>query len=163
MGPYDANFHNGRLRISAYLRTVGEGLPRRPRRSNRRRAIVEADGQTSKERDNTENSVPCLPSESKAVDMPPSLPDASDEKAKEIQHSTPSSRHSPSPNPESSPHHQQEESAKSPIKNQGSSQTRKRRLPVNQLALLRTTSSQGLPDPGVRFVNQGPGRDVIRG
>jgi hypothetical protein len=32
----------------------------------------------------------------------------------------------------------------------GSSSTRKRRLPVNELALLRTTTSDGLPQPGVR-------------
>lgn len=41
-------------------------------------------------------------------------------------------------------------------KSHGSSNTRKRRLPVNELALLRTTTSDGgLPDPGVRRVQAG--------
>jgi hypothetical protein len=34
----------------------------------------------------------------------------------------------------------------------GSSSTRKRRLPVNELALLRTTTLDGLPQPGVRRI-----------
>jgi hypothetical protein len=39
---------------------------------------------------------------------------------------------------------------KAPAKPRGSSNTRKRRLPVNELALLRTTTSDGLPPAGVR-------------
>jgi hypothetical protein len=39
---------------------------------------------------------------------------------------------------------------KAPNKSHESSSTRKRRLPVNGLALLRTTTSDGLPEPGVR-------------
>jgi hypothetical protein len=38
----------------------------------------------------------------------------------------------------------------------GSSSTRKRHLPVNELALLRTTTSDGLPQPGVRGFHGGP-------
>jgi hypothetical protein len=37
----------------------------------------------------------------------------------------------------------------------GTSSTRKRRLPVNELALLRTTTSDGLPQPGVRGLHGG--------
>lgn len=157
MGLYDANFHDGQLRISAYLRTVGKGLPPRPKRNNRRRKIVEENGQTSRERANTNNDDPFSPSTSKTVDVHPLFIETGDEKTKEIQRLTPSPKNSPSPRQKTPITRQKEIAVKALSGNQGSSHTRKRRLPVNQLALLRTTSSQGLPDPSVRSINRGPG------
>jgi hypothetical protein len=44
---------------------------------------------------------------------------------------------------------------KAPRKPREPSSTRKRRLPVNELALMRTTTSDGLPPPGVRGLHDG--------
>jgi hypothetical protein len=109
----DANFCGGRLRLSAFLCVMENGMPRRPSRFKGRRIQSVTD-----------------------VPLDPAVPDAKDAaNITEAAITTLVPRVS--------------DSQKSSIRSREPLRTRKRKLPVNGLALLRTTTSDGLPVPGV--------------
>jgi hypothetical protein len=152
MGPHDANFHGNQLRLSAFLRIIGDGLPPRPTRCNRR-ATAEENRQMSRDCASIPIDKIPLSRASPVADVHTLLPDAGDEEPEECRRLTSVSSNSLPPRPETPMTQRQAKAAKAPTRNQGSSHTRKRRLPVNELALLRTTSSRGLPHPSVRSVD----------
>lgn len=160
----EADFCDGRLRLQAFLRVAEDGMPARPTRFRRRgRAIVKdiealsqlhhgrADNIVTLSRQDASNQS----SGNASVDIAHSLtPEASligsggghpgdCEQPQRVQH----------------PLNQQAEgrvhatiALTSPTKYPNASSTRRRRqIPVNGLALLRTTSSDGLPQPSVSY------------
>jgi hypothetical protein len=207
---HDANFVNDRLRLTAFLRVVEQGMPPRPSRFKRRAQVLDEPAvppvPTSLSRISpvlpvleTRNEPSILGSSS--LDASRSIdPTAKQEVALNIEppqfykvqsgvHLRATSiyniTHSPTPTelclgqasdynqdgqegqiyfqqqrgPLSSPQNLGEGGATVAVKvnkvygkTRGSSSTRKRCLPVNELALLRTTTSDGLPDPGVRSI-----------
>jgi hypothetical protein len=204
---HNANFVDNRLRLTAFLRVVEEGMPQRPSRFTRRSrvanktagfsvatspphtnqvvpapdahqglsiqgsaspnaisiaAAVENEGTIDTEfgqfeENETENraqsssiyDIPLSPIPTETRSSP-----ASGDNQAALERQSPGRRQQDS-NP-SAKFRQKARTAvlvkakKASGKPLGSSSTRKRRLPVNELALLRTTTSDGLPQPGVR-------------
>lgn len=164
----EADFCGDRLRLHAFLRVVHEGIPERPARfrrriqtacddigasnyldSDRTDTIIALSQQDISDKPSNDASVFDIvrsPTPEQALHVPEeSLPDTSDHNGfQEIGDQT---------------DHAQlplilrvDRSVPSPIKVCKTSSTRKRRrLPANELALLRTTSSDGLPQPSVRY------------
>jgi hypothetical protein len=183
----DANFCGGRLRLTAFLRVVENGIPPRPSRFKRRVALVEESSQ-----DPVRLELSCTENTTNVQDAPVS--DRSYEAGAEVLSEVPPRTCSEfdiprSPTPtharpclgldehfdfvsnmqagtteQRSPIHtikqaraenadvhiQKDEATSGGC--QRPSDTRKRRLPVNGLALLRTTTLDGLPKPSVRSV-----------
>jgi hypothetical protein len=200
---HDANFVDNRLRLTAFLRVVEQGIPPRPSRFKRRVQVSDETtnlpGPTSTsqtnpvlpvleayagsvspeasrsihaafeyeaaisveidqhEEDRTENNV-----QSASVYDIPRSPTPTEPRSRPTSDDDQNVHDRPNPV-------QRPSNANSPVKFRwkagiagpakvkkasgkpgGPSSTRKRRLPVNELALLRTTTSDGLPQPGVR-------------
>lgn len=165
----DTNFCDGRLRLTAFLRVAEHDLPQRPSRFKRRMPLTgeEHSGTAALER-----------AESESEPETPSNPDEHPSLAVGAEIAPP---HSPAP-PDVTPNEsiaisdrtvvepQKPTIGKDRIRNKGpiarrqradeplsagrlkTSRTPKRRLPLNTLPLLRTTTSDGLPDPVVRSV-----------
>lgn len=167
--PQEADFCGGQLRLSAFLRVVGDGMPRRPTRFKRRLPAVDSalDAPIDISTDSTVTSVHSAVHKELSKDI--SLFDIA---------------HSPVPEqlslegrsrgiafnsgclrdcdrPDDGPLSTSQQQAKRQIFNttkrrsitepcKTSSARKGRRLPVNELALLRTTASDGLPQPSVR-------------
>ena len=172
--PQEADFRGDRLRLSAFLRVVGDGMPQRPTRFKRRSRDVHLGLNSSTHHDTDRTDEVATPAQETACERSsndvPTL-DIARSPSPEQPMLTPED-----PLPESAAHngHQgnrerlegfqlpniQQQAAKrtsittntkSPKKPRQTSSTRKRRrLPANELALLRTTSSDGLPRPSVR-------------
>jgi hypothetical protein len=175
---HDANFVDNRLRLTAFLRVVEEGIPPWPSRFRRRiqmpdetaelpvatsqsqTATVEKRVATGVEvgvwnEDETEyrlqpGSIYDVPLSPTSTRSSPASGDDQDvyERQSPVQRQ---------PDTSGSAKFAHQAGTAVPVKVKkasrkplGSSSTRKRRLPVNELALLRTTTSDGLPQPGVR-------------
>jgi hypothetical protein len=181
----DTNFCDGRLRLTAFLRAVENGMPARPSRFKRRVPLEETSPQdfAFPEPLHTEESAGYLPNSTRSRTPGPSreatsevssaqetdLDTARSPTSMRIQvypdsykHLGPGSgneesdREQPTATPTIS-HASIDEQAvhawkvktrsNRPLK---ATDTRKRRLPTTGLALVRTTTSDGLPDPSVR-------------
>jgi hypothetical protein len=153
MGAHDANFHGDQLRLTVLLRIVGDGLSSRPVRRNRRAVVADQGSQTSRECSNISLSKHSRTPESPAVDSHKSLPDTGGEVTEDVRRLTSVSSKWPSSKPETLKIHLQAVTVKTPTRSQGSSQAQKGGLFVNELSLLRTTSSHGLPHSSVRPVD----------
>jgi hypothetical protein len=153
MGAHDANFHGDQLRLSVFLRIIGDGVSPRPVRRNRRAVIAKPGNQTSKESFDMSSSKHSRSPASPIADLHMPLPGAGDEGTQETCCFASVSGRSPSPSPETPIAYIQAGATKTPTRNQVSSYARKGELYVNELALLRTTSSHGLPHPSVRLVD----------
>lgn len=189
----DANFHNGRLRLAAFLRVVESDMPKRPSRFKRRfhtpeeglqepngpPVLEEAELITKQEEIGAPtgsdaakhmirpDAVP-LPSE---YDLPRSMsPDQSGPERSHSHADFARSANTGTPEvdePQAVKHRKhlrkKPDITQSPSNTRvakvpgRSSATRKRRLPVIGLALLRTTTSDGLPEPAVGVLQ---GNDV---
>ena len=168
--PQEADFCGDRLRLSAFLRVVGNGMPKRPTRFRRRVPVTDDSLEPSTHFETTQEASTdaktvfgkCLtkvpnvdPASSRVPEQPNSMsdnlftaPEIDNEGGDgfethgdvQIVKSTPRLKER---NPTA-----KTLTSKEPLK--VSKHQRKRRLPVNKLALLRTTSSDGLPLPSVR-------------
>jgi hypothetical protein len=169
----EADFCGDRLRLSALLRVVGEGMPQRPTRFRRRLVDPNNSLDSSNQRDSG-LPVPKSPSdpdpaleqcsENTILTVVRSLVLQSPELEAEDLHSASQKGSIPQRDCDQCEHVQQSPVQKQSVKRSSNrttmkptqeprkiSSTRKRRhLPVNELALLRTTSSDGLPLPSVR-------------
>jgi hypothetical protein len=170
----DANFVGGRLRLAAFLRTVEDDVPQRPSRFKRRLSskhfVREPDSAEIpcigddvlpdvSEQDRSRGAAGGVSAEeapipgtefdlprSGAADVVAGKHDGSDSACAKRQYS--------SAKTEKRTKNTKQVARVAKLKKQSSvlhksSDTRKRRLPVNGLALLRTTTSDGLPEPGV--------------
>jgi hypothetical protein len=181
----DANFCNGRLRLTAFLRVVEDGMPPRPSRFKRRVPFGGSSPQDSafSEPVHTEACPEYLKHSTVTqasglnMEVTPGVPSAPDVQFDMPRSPTPtqlyvcpgSSKHlrlgssdeeSASERqtvahaiPQATTDQQAVHASKVRIESsrpQKSTDTRKRRLPVTGLALVRTTTSDGLPDPSVR-------------
>ena len=149
----DANFCGGRLRLAAFLRVVENDMPQRPSRFKRRVPLVEemprelnhnlvgiADfSVATNDYDNPRLSTPT------DSNLNSDDPDAGTNKGRPTTKPTKQARQ------KSGVAHTSRAKGSS-SKSHKPSSTRKRWLPVNSLALLRTTTSDGLPEPSVRGV-----------
>jgi hypothetical protein len=153
MGAHDANFHGDQLRLTVLLRIVGDGLSLRPVRRNRRVVIADQGSQASRECSDISLSKHSRPPASPAIDSHTSLVGTGGEVTEEVRCPASVSSKWPSPKPETLKIHLQAGAVKMPTRSQGSSQAQKGGLLVNELSLLRTTSSHGLPHPSVRPVD----------
>ena len=169
----EADFCGGRLRLTAFLRVVGDGMPPRPTRFRRRPHAADngLDVSTSREAGTTDTGEIITPDLGKRSNDTPTLGtphlDSSVHLTSEPEHPLPESMvgsrdqrggHQESQtNQQSSSLQKTEKRTRITITTNSSSKLcktpsarKKRRLPVNELALLRTTSSNGLPQPSVR-------------
>lgn len=155
--PHDANFVDNRLRLATFLRLVQHGMPQRPARLKRRHPATceqsQAPGATP-----TNQHHPLITA--KVGDKVASLDSTGvDGLSPESQHDAtenqcPSQRCA-SPAPDEQLTSTRTSAPKSVLRkvNDVSSSytsTRRRRLPVMGLALHRTTTTDGLPEPEVR-------------
>ncbi|KAH6614218.1 hypothetical protein C7974DRAFT_72912 [Boeremia exigua] len=174
--PYEADFCGDRLRLSAFLRVVGDGMPQRPTRFKRRlrhsHHFSEGLGQDYSDR-NGERANPTQKSTREGHSNDKFIIEASRSSKPKL--NTLRSEHRPQAPAlnngnehtrgrleDSQPTDTEEQAVKltsitavtrSPTKPHTVPQIRnRRRLPVNQLALLRTTSSDGLPQPSTYHV-----------
>lgn len=162
----DANFCDGRLRLTAFLRVVEHDLPQRPSRFKRRMPLTgeQHSGTNALEMAESESTpeTPSNPDEYSSlavgagIDLPhfPAPPDV-----------PPNENFAVSDRPvieqpnswvdkgrlrkKGSIAHAQLAGEPQSARRPKTSSTPKRRLPVNVLPLLRTTTSDGLPDPVV--------------
>lgn len=165
----DPDFHGDRLRLSAFLRVIGDGMPQQPSRC-RRRVPLTHNSSESLDLFNTalqtnvasefadEGHIrnasvvdnPCSPMPKHLVYRPVFLQPAPLAE-KDGSETTPTEN---DPATSVSPLERRESIAKTiqhlKVRTKTSTTQRKRYLPVNQLTLLRATSSDGLPEPGVR-------------
>lgn len=168
---HEADFCGDRLRLEAFLRVVDDGLPERPTRFRRRLRAAEDDGEGSKcrESDGTDSVVgpsrqDKFVNEGTVFDMvsltrseqllyvpEEPLPNAAnDDGCQGIREQ--SERAHPSHRVRVDENEAGTTVTKSSIKTSKTSSTRKRRrLHVNDLTLVRTVSSTGLPQLSVRF------------
>jgi hypothetical protein len=165
----DANFVGGRLRLAAFLRTVETDMPQRPSRFKRRlpskhfarepdSAEIPRIGDDVlpdiSEQGRSRGAAEEAPTPGTEFDLPRSgvadvvagKHDGSDSACAKRQYT--------SAKTEKRTKNTKQVARVTMLKKQfgvfhKSSDTRKRRLPVNGLALLRTTISDGLPEPGV--------------
>lgn len=155
---HEADFCGDRLRLSAFLR-VADGVPKRPTRFKRRTRPVEADEASRREQSApTDNSLvgrhfhgEFLTSLSVFDTSSSATPDEALLGAVRDSRSQRDRGRPDSIQITSILQAKKCAAAKSPSKiRKTSSARRRRRLPVNELVLLRTTSSDGLPRPSVR-------------
>ena len=168
--PQEADFCGDRLRLSAFLRVVGNGMPKRPTRFRRRVPVTDDSLEPSTHFETTQEASTdaktvfgkCLtkvpnvdPASSRVPEQPNSMSDnlftapetdneggAGFETHEDVEFvKLPPRLKERNPTAKTL-------TSKEPLK--VSKHQRKRRLPVNKLALLRTTSSDGLPLPSVR-------------
>jgi hypothetical protein len=149
----EADFAGDRLRLSAFLRIV-QNLPQRPARCRRRAPSITVDDHVPAPASNDAQTV----SISATREISPSLDSGSEEDTHvpirgEVLPETENERDDDAPN---SPPKQTapivytpKAPQTDPRQHRPSSTTRKRRLPVNELALVRTTTADGLPDRSV--------------
>lgn len=179
----EADFCGGRLRLSAFLRVVGDGMPQRPTRFRRRQRAADdfPEASTSHATDCTDMRITVIQHE----EISHEDEHFKDTSVLDTSHSTLPEHPTLAPEdplPEStidsgvqSGGCQQPEADQHPIAQRKAgkrtptalttnspsepckmlSTRKKRRLPVNELALLRTTSSNSLPRPSVRSMSQG--------
>jgi hypothetical protein len=169
--PQEADFYGNRLWLSAFLRVVGNGIPKRPIRFRRRIPVTDniepsTHLETTQEASTGAKTVSGEPftkvpdvdsAGSRVREQPNSMTDtlftapeitnesgAGFESYEDVQIVEMLPRLK-----ERNPTIAKTPKSKEPLK--ASKHRRKRRLPVNELALLRTTSSDGLPLPSVRI------------
>jgi hypothetical protein len=168
--PQEADFCGERLRLSAFLRVVGNGIPKRPIRFRRRIPVTDDSLEPSTHLETTQEAS----TGSKTVSGEPltKVPDVDPAGLRVPEQPNPMSDNlftAPEIGSEGGAGFESNEdvqivklppwlkernptaktlTSKEPPK--VSKHRRKRRLPVNELALLRTTSSDGLPLPSVR-------------
>jgi hypothetical protein len=153
MGAHDASFHGDQLRLTVLLRIVGDGLSPRPVRRNRRAVIAAEDSQTSRKCSDMPLGEHSRSPASLVIDSHTSLPGTGGEGTEKIQCIASIPSRLPSPQPETPKVRLHAGAAKTPTTSHDSPHAWKGGLFVNELSLLRTTSSQGLPHPSVRLVD----------
>ena len=163
---HEADFCGDRLRLTAFLR-FADGVPKRPTRFKRRTRPVEAaeasrHGQSAPIENPLVGRLVCgeFPTDLSVSDIARSA--TPDELLVGTMRDSRSQRDRGRPDSVQIASIRQAENcatavavAKSPMKSCKTSSTRRRRrLPVNELVLLRTTSSDGLPRPSVRLFSK---------
>lgn len=169
--PHEAEFCGDRLRLSAFLRVVGNGMPQRPARFRRRLQVTDNNPESPACRDTMqkEHAFPQTTYSEQFIDATVAEPVYS---LIPEEPTLTSETHSPAPRTSNIdgtvslslqdvqmvntfPVSEERKLTMVPTPTSGKtckgpSSRRRRRLPVNELALLRTTSSDGLPQPNVR-------------
>ena len=169
--PQEADFCGDRLRLSAFLRVVGNGMPKPPKRFRRRVLVTDNSLEPSTHLETTQEAttgakkvsgellirVPDVdPAGSQVPEQPSSMsgilftaPEIGTEGGAESESQEDVRVVEMLPRlEERNPIIAKTPMSKEPYK--APKHRRKRRMPVNELALLRTTSSDGLPLPSVR-------------
>lgn len=151
---HDADFAGDRLRLSAFLRIV-QNLPQRPARCRRRAGpSIAGDDHVPAPASDDAQTVPTS-SRREISPCPDSLPeeDATAEVSNETSPVPEIGREEdppiPSPKPTALHVYSPKERKADPRQRGPSNTARKRRLPVNELTLVRTTTADGLPDRSV--------------
>ena len=169
--PQEADFCGDRLRLSAFLRVVGNGMPKPPKRFRRRVLVTDNSLEPSIHLETTQEAT----TGAKKVSGEPLIRVPDVDPAGSRVPEQPSSMSgilftAPEIGTEGGAEFESQEDvrvvemlpqlkerhliiAKTPMSKEPSKapkHRRKRRMPVNELALLRTTSSDGLPLPSVR-------------
>lgn len=160
-----ADFCGDRLRLSAFLRVLGDGMPPRPTRCRRRLPLTNDSSELPDQYD-ISPEVPVLPEAaiagqpkklSIAINSSPLSPYDSASTQGNVLTASTYCQEDQGTNPLHAPSRfanslftEREGALPCKIPAKVAKNRRKRRLPVHQLALLRTTSSDGLPEPSVR-------------
>jgi hypothetical protein len=162
--PQEADFYGDRLRLSAFLRVVGNGIPKRPIRFRRRVLVTDNSLEPSTHLETTqEASTGAKTVSGEPFTKVPDVDSAGSRVREQPNSMSDSLFTAPEIGSESGVGFESYEDvprlkernltiAKTPKSKppKVSKHRRKRRLPVNELALLRTKSSDGLPLPSVR-------------
>lgn len=177
----EADFCGDRLRLSAFLRVVADGMPQRPTRFKRRSRGIDHRLGSSGQHDTDHVDARSSPAQKAAHEQchnntsildvvrspSPQLPELAAEDFRSVTRAKSGSQKDREQSEDVQPSENQRQTGertsvtavtKSLKKPRKIPSTRKRRhLPVNGLALLRSTSSDGLPLPSVRYC---PARQV---